>query len=131
MTALASRAYAHRSRNGFLIALWLAKNAPEAFSSLSDHAQRIVHAMLAAQSEQKLGRRAKAQTVISSPQAALLWRIQDAKPSDQETLLRHTCDYGLDLVTDGYVSILPDDELQGWKLILSPEGEVLAQRLGS
>ena len=129
MTALASRAYAHRSRNGFLIALWLAKNAPEAFSSMSEHAQRIVRTMLAAQSEQKLGRRPKAQTIITSSQATLVWRIRDAKLSDQETLLRHVCDFGLDLVADGYISIMPDDELYGWKLILSPEGDILAQRL--
>lgn len=131
MTALASRAYAHRSRNGFLIALWMAKNNPDAFSCLDGHAKKIILAMLASQAGQKSGRRSKFKGVITSKQAALLWRIRDANPSDQETLLRHTCEFGLDLVTSGFVSILPDDELKGWKLVLSPEGELLAEQLSS
>ncbi|WP_158932700.1 hypothetical protein [Acidisphaera sp. S103] len=114
-----------------MIALWIAKNNPGAFSPLDRHAQRIVLAMLDTQAGQKLGRRPKFLGVITSNQAALLWRIQDAKPSDQNTLLRHTCEFGLDLVTHGFVSILPDDELDGWELVLSPEGEMLAQQLRS
>ena len=131
MTAIASRAYAHRSRNGFLIALWIAKNNPGAFSSLDNDKKMIVLAMLAAQAGQKLGRRPKFQGVITSSQAALLWRIQNAPSSDQKTLLRHTCEYGLDLVTHGFVSILPDENLNGWELVLSPEGEALARQLKS
>ena len=131
MTALASRAYAHRSRNGFLIALWMAKNNLDAFSCLGGHASKIVLAMLESQADQKLGRRPKFKGVITGSQATLVRRIQDAKPDDQETLLRHTCEFGLDLVTGGFVSILPDDELKGWKLVLSPEGELLAKQLSS
>ena len=131
MTAIASRAYAHRSRNGFLIALWIAQNNPGAFSSLSNHERTIVLTMLKAQAGQKLGRRPKFQGVITSDQAALLWRIQDAQPSHQKALLRHTCEFGLDLVTHGFVGIRPDDELNAWELVLSPEGEALAQQLNS
>jgi len=130
-TAITSRVYTHRTRNGFLIALWLAKNAPEAFSAVGGDAQQIIQTMLTSQSQQKLGRRPKSQTVVSGAQASLLWRIREAKPSDQEILLRHTCDFGLDLVTIGWISIQPDDELNGWQLVLSPEGELAAQNLES
>ncbi|MBB3175248.1 hypothetical protein FHR90_003102 [Endobacter medicaginis] len=51
--------------------------------------------------------------------------------SDQKILFRHTCDFGLDLVTAGYISIVPDDDLEGWKLVLSPEGKVAADQLAA
>jgi len=131
MTALSSRAYTHRIRNGFLIALWVAKNNPSAFSSEDPHIQSIVLTMLESQASQKLGRKTKFAGVITSNQAQLLWSIQDAQPSKQKTLLRDTVEFGLNLVTHGFVSILPNDELNGWALALSPEGQVLAQQLQS
>lgn len=129
MTAIASRAYAHRSRNGFLIALWVAKNNPNAFGSADKHAQKIIITMLTAQADQKLGRRPKFQGMIQSAEAALLWSIQNAKPAEQKRLVMETCSSGLALVAQGFVSILPDDELQGWRLVLSPEGEELVLQL--
>ena len=124
-----SRGYTHRTRTGFLIALWLAKNAPEAFSKIGGDAQEIITTMLTSQSQQKLGRRPKPQTKVSGEQASLLWRIRDAKTSDQKALLRHTCSFGLDLVKVGWISIQPNDGLNDWKLVLSPDGEIAAKLL--
>jgi hypothetical protein len=129
MTNLSSRAHTHRLRNGFLTVLWLAKNNPAAFSCIDRDAREILIAMLESQGNQKLGRKVKYVPAISSKQAQLLWRIRDAGPKEQKVLVRHAREFGLSLVKDGFISILPDDNLKNWKLVLSPEGEVLAGRL--
>ena len=126
MTALASRAYAHRSRNGFLIALWIAKNNPDAFNSANPFARKIVLVMLDVQAGQKLGRRPKLSgtVTISSEQKRLLSRVREANADNDEDLLKDVCEYGLSLVTLGWISIQPDDDLREWELTLSPEGEI-------
>jgi len=120
-----------RSRNGFLISLWVAKHCPEAFSSLEETTRTILLTMLASQANQKLGRKPKFEGIISGKEASLLWRIQSSNSREQETLLRHTLEFGLNLVRNGFITITPDEKLEKWNLILSPEGNMLAERLNA
>lgn len=87
--------------------------------------------MLESQANQKLGRKPKFEGIISGKEASLLWRIQSSNSREQETLLRHTLEFGLNLVRNGFISITPDEKLEKWNLILSPEGNMLAERLNA
>lgn len=135
MTALSSRCYAHRSRNGFLVALWVAKNNPEAFSKIDETSRKILLTMLESQANQKLGRRQKIPKIITGKQASLLWCIRDYKGDsttpDKDELMHRVISYGIDLVEAGYITIRPDDNLESFELFLSPEGEVLANNLNN
>jgi len=135
MTALSSRCYAHRSRNGFLISLWIAKNNPEAFSKIDDASREIILAMLKSQANQKLGRRQKIPKVITGEQASLVWCIEkyknDKSTPNQKELISRVISCGMDLVEAGYITIRPDDNLESFELFLSPEGEVLANSLNN